>query len=398
MVEAGLDLAHGQYQYLLGDGNSAVLPDVTHNYPGSRTSILHIIGQLGAGGSERQLGYLARALSRRGWEQLVISLSSGGVWKDFLLKNQIPVAEVEWTRFKPYRVWQLHHLAARERPSIVMAWSLHAGTYAQTLLGIGRPVRVLGVRFDYTTEHETGRPGTTLRWGRRALEHADYLVSNSWWNLEPLRRVGVHLPSSRVIPNIVFAAGRAHPGEQTPRPRIVAAGTLNARKSYDVLLRAMESLVRAEQPFELLIAGSGPERGKLEDLCKKIGLAGRVRFLGHVSDVPKLMAAAHIAVHPSRSEGLSNTILEAMAEGLPVVATSVGGAPEIIHDDVNGLLVPPDQPERLAQAIGRLISDPDARAYLGSNAYQSVRRSFAEERIATRYDDFFRSIIRRPSV
>ncbi len=352
-------------------------------------NILHIIGQLTCGGAERQLSYLARALQKRGWTQSVVSLSCGGGWKDFLSANNIPVYEIARHPFKPYRLWLLYRLVKQVRPQIVMSWSIHAGIYAHWLVGVGSLLRICAVRGDLTRDSNTAHPSKDSSWGRRALEKADYVVSNSAWGLTVLEKAGLRMPHSSVIPNIVFAAGRAKVSLPVETPRIVAVGGLKPLKGHDVLLRALKILADGGSKFELQIAGNGPECANLDRMIEELGLADRVRLLGEVEDAPALLAEAHLSVHPSRSEGLSNAVLEAMAEGLPVIAAAVGGTPEIIQDGQNGLLVPPDQPNCLADAIQRLLQDCALRSRLGQAALQWVRRSCAEDRVADAYEKVF---------
>ena len=107
-------------------------------------------------------------------------------------------------------------------------------------------------------------------------------------------------------------------------------------------------------------------------MAADLGLAGRVHFLGQRDDIPDLLAALDIFVLPSHSEGVSLALLEAMAAGLPVIATAVGGLPEVVTDGVNGLLIPPQDPEALAQALARLLDDPALAKKLGENARQHV--------------------------
>ena len=107
---------------------------------------------------------------------------------------------------------------------------------------------------------------------------------------------------------------------------------------------------------------------------RELGLAGRVHFLGQRRDIPDLLSALDIFVLPSHSEGVSLALLEAMAAGLPVIATAVGGLPEVVTDGENGLLIPPKDPEALAQALARLLADPALAKKLGENARRTWKR------------------------
>ncbi len=275
-----------------------------------------------------------------------------------------------------------------------MAWSLYTGAYTRYLIGCGEPARIQGIRGDLTIDSNTGHTSRRLPIGRVAVEGADCVISNSWWGIEVLRSTSCRIPSSLVIPNIVPALGRAKPTEEVEATRIVAVGTLKRLKGFDVLLKALAPILSEQHDFELFIAGEGPERANLQRLVSDLGLTKCVRFLGEISDVPSLLSDAHLAVHPSRSEGLSNAILEAMSEGLPVVATAVGGTPEMIVDGSRGLLVPPDDPPALTNAIRCLLRDSQLRGRLGQEALTWVRRYCSESAVATAYESAFsRAII-----
>ena len=210
------------------------------------------------------------------------------------------------------------------------------------------------------------------------MERSDFVVSNSQRNLDSLRATGIQLPRSEVIYNIV--AARQEPPKCSPSPaRIVAVGSLVPRKAIDVLLHAAAVLAAEGRKFEIVLAGGGPEQSNLEALAEKLRIRARVRFLGDVAHIPALLATAQILAHPARAEGLSNAILEAMAEGVPVVACPVGATSELISDSQNGLLVPVDEPRLLAAALGRLLDDAELRirlrATLGnSSGNASTRR------------------------
>jgi glycosyltransferase involved in cell wall biosynthesis len=247
-----------------------------------------------------------------------------------------------------------------------------------------------------TTDSNTGEPAKML-WGQRgALAGADFLVSNTSYGLHVLRAGGIRLPPHKVIRNIVSSRGRAAPATPAEVPRIVASGTLNRRKAYDVLLRSLGRLSAEGAKFVLLLAGSGPERPSLEALARELGLAGCVELLGDVNDVPAVLATAHLFVHPSRSEGFSNSILEAMAEGLPVVASAVGGNQELVEDGRTGFLVPPGCPDRLGVAIRRLLDDAGLRGRLGRQGLAAVQETCSAARVASDYEDAIRDLISPP--
>ena len=311
------------------------------------------------------------------------------------MEQGIPIHTIPRCRFKPRRLLTLRRLVRRECARIVVSWSSHVAIYARWLCFAGRPARVFNLRQDLLVDARTGNPRTSLRWYRGALEAADIVVSNSNHSLLALAGRGIRFRASEVIRNMVPAAGRGSPKVSVAATRIVAVGSLKPLKAYDVLLQALAILAKQGKTFELLLAGDGPERASLESLARELAIEDRVTFLGPVDDVPGLIAGAQIVAHPSKSEGLSNTILEAMAEGVPVVATAVGAAPEIIEDGRSGLLVPPGCPESLAASLGRLIDDPDLRDRLGREGLRYVRRECDESQVADGYERLFRRLLPR---
>jgi len=127
----------------------------------------------------------------------------------------------------------------------------------------------------------------------------------------------------------------------------------------------------------------------LEESARRHGLADRLHLLGSVADVPTFLSGLDIAVLPSRSEGMSNALLEYMAAGRPVVATAVGAAAELIDDGVHGLLVPPNDARKLAEAIDRLLKNPGLAKHMGDAARRRVRERYSREAMVERFTDFY---------
>jgi len=350
------------------------------------TTLLHLIGELGRGGAEKQLFCLASALARRGWRQTVITFSPGGVWLPRFQEIGVPVLGLPPSRFKPWRLWQLQRLIRRQKPRLMLSWSAYVAAYGYWVMGGPQLVKIVNVRCDITIDRHHGTFKQKMGMLSRTLEKADYVLSNSRRNLDALQAQGLRLPPTEVIYNIVRTENGPPVRQCAGAGRIVAVGSLIPRKAIDVLLRAAAILLAAGRRFEIVLAGDGPERESLILLSKKLGINDRVTFLGDVDDVPRLLATACILAHPSWMEGLSNAIIEAMAAGLPVVACPVGATPEIIDDGQNGLLVPAGEPQPLAAALGRLLDDDALRARLGRKAWEHVRQRFDEATIVNQYE------------
>ena len=172
-------------------------------------------------------------------------------------------------------------------------------------------------------------------------------------------------------------------------PRILFVGRLAPQKNVDLLLRAFALL--AHPQAQVIIAGDGPLRGELEASALRLGIADRVRFLGWIDRerMPQIYHQSTVMVLPSHYEGMSNVVLEAMAAGLPVIATAVEGMSELITDGRTGLTVPPGDPDALAQAIHQLLNQPSRRQALAIEARKRVQEQFTWDAAARRYLELF---------
>lgn len=177
-----------------------------------------------------------------------------------------------------------------------------------------------------------------------------------------------------LLPNAVTIPVLDRSQSLNPVPVIFSVGRFTYQKNYELLIAALGRLARSGVPFTATIAGAGQLRDTLETQVQKEGLEGKITFLGTIAheEVLKRYATADLFVLPSRWEGSPNVILEAMAYGLPVVATSVGGVRDIIIDGKEGLLVPSDEEAAMAEALGKLLTDAGLRQQLGAAARQRV--------------------------
>jgi glycosyltransferase involved in cell wall biosynthesis len=186
-------------------------------------------------------------------------------------------------------------------------------------------------------------------------------------------------PTARATP---FSRGSA---EACPI-KVVAAGRLHPKKGFDILIRAIGKLRAYDLDVTCEIAGEGDERGALEALIRELDLAPCVKLVGWTDDVAGFLASGDVFAFPSHQEGFPLTLLEAMAVGLPVVATEIDGPNEILKDGVNGRLVPDDDVDRLAEALGEVVADPDAAVRLGDAARALVLGEYSPDQLARRLE------------
>jgi glycosyltransferase involved in cell wall biosynthesis len=214
----------------------------------------------------------------------------------------------------------------------------------------------------------------------------DYLVS--CYGLPPARLT--------VVPNGVdtgfFQPGAN--GRQEGSPVVLSVARLVPDKDHDTLLVAFGQLAGEHPGAELWLVGNGPRLEDLEQKTRDLGLTGRVKFLPATHDIRKLYHQADIFVLSSVNEALPNVILEAMATGLPVVATKVGGLPEAVVPEDTGLLVSPRDVEGLAAALGRLLDDPGTRRKLGRRGRERALAQFSFEAMVSRHEEVWASLLR----
>jgi glycosyltransferase involved in cell wall biosynthesis len=240
-------------------------------------------------------------------------------------------------------------------------------------------------------QHEVGGVRTRfLRATRnRALRGARHVFCPSAYLRDVALRWGLEPECVSVLPNPAPDVPALPPREELRRElafsgnTLVFAGRLGPQKALDVLLRALTGV----PDVALVVAGDGPERAALERTSVELELDGRVSFLGAVprERVLRLFRAADASVLPSGWENFPHTVVEALAMGCPVIATAVGGVPEVVHDGENGLLVAPRDPAALAAAIERFFADAELRARLGAAAPFSVE-GYSEQSVFTRVE------------
>jgi glycosyltransferase involved in cell wall biosynthesis len=267
--------------------------------------------------------------------------------------------------------------------------------------------RAAGVPHVVVTEHIVGHPNSEAQ---RRLKHAelagaDAVTAVSGAVADSLARdYGVARSALRVVPNgadppdedaewPAARAFRAELGLGMYRPLWVCAARLEEQKGHAVLLDALARLRGRSLDFVVALAGEGSLRGVLERRAAELGLGAKVRFLGQVETLGPLLMAADLVVLPSLWEGLPLTLLEAMARGRPVVASAVGGVPEVIDDGVHGRLVPPGDAAALALALEECHHKPDAARQLGARAADRVRREFTWARVVESFEAVYDDVL-----
>ena len=358
--------------------------------------ILYLITSSGVGGAERALWQLLRRLDRSRWEPTVVSLKPPG---EIAARIQALGIEVlspgigdETGGFAALELL----LAARRLPRLLGGRRfdlVHSFLYRANLAArlaaprLGNPVLINAVR---ATPEEEGRWMRRVdRWSCRRV--ACFHALSPALGRELAARLALPEGRVRAIANGVDLAeadralsaarptARRQFGLLPPEIAIACVGRLHRQKGLVHLLGAFHALLQAHPTARLLLAGDGPERAALEGTVGTLRLGHFVRFLGTIADPWSLLAAADMFVLPSLYEGMPNALLEAMAAGLPAVATAVGTVPEMVVDGREALVVPPGDAGALARALAGLAAGPARRREMGALARQRVEAAYRIE-------------------
>jgi glycosyltransferase involved in cell wall biosynthesis len=271
---------------------------------------------------------------------------------------------------------ELVRLFRRERPAAVHLNSSKMGLLGRVAAWLARvPVRMFTVHgWAFAAHH--GVAATAYRWAERA---ARPFATTIVCPVEQVRRMGIEAGAcdarrSVVIPNAVDAAAAAVATPDAAVPTIVSVGRLHEPKDFVTLARALRALPAAA--FRAEIVGDGPDRPAVERELREGGSTESVALLGERGDVRERLALADVFVLSSRSECMPISVLEAMAAGLPIVASAVGGVPEMVVDGETGILVSPGDERALGEALARLVADPNLRRRMGAAGRRRVRERF----------------------
>jgi glycosyltransferase involved in cell wall biosynthesis len=245
--------------------------------------------------------------------------------------------------------------------------------------------------------------GDLLSPNKRRLQNAmfrlaDCVVCNSAAASKQLAKDGVPSKKLVVIPNGLAAATFE---EQLPvlplRPGVMRIGMIarmNERsKNHALFLRAAAIVVRRFPHTQFVLVGGGPLRNEWEALAAQLGIGGATLFMGERRDIGAVLASIDTVVSPSRTESLSNSILEAMAAGRPVIATNVGGNPELVQDRETGLLITPENEDALAAAMEVVLASPDLARKWGANARRFALANFTLECARARFEQLYRDLL-----
>jgi len=355
-----------------------------------RLRVCHMIGSLRYGGAERQFVNLLNHLPDAGKYALILDDDRRDGLGELLGEDVVRRGIGLRLRYAPYYVWKIAGILKDWRVDVLhshMYWPNLYGSLAATLASV--PVFV-------TSEHGKN-PWKKFhhRWiERNVISRAASKRICVSEDILQIRRDIDGIPEEQLIymPNgTEVPALKPHtPGE---RPVIGTLGRFVAAKDYLTLIRSAGIIKSSGLDFTLYILGDGSERKAMENEIQRLGLEHHVKTPGFQSDIEGWLSRFDIFVMSSKREGQPMALLEAMANGLPVVSTRVGGIPETLEEGKEGLLVEPEDPQALADALLTLMRDAELRARFGEQARIKVEQSYSVQSVAMRYMQLYKKLL-----
>jgi sugar transferase (PEP-CTERM/EpsH1 system associated) len=368
--------------------------------------VLHVLLSLEPGGLENGVVNVINRLDRARFESSVCCLKRAGEFARRIEDPRVVVHEMDWRGGNdPRLALRLAGLLRRTRPHVVHTRNVEPFFYGFAGAMLARVPALVHSEHGRTFDDRPAR-FAVQRWMSRHTD-AIFAVSGQL-KADLVRHVGLPDSAIEVLHNGVdlsrFDAGDRAPADAPARPRealrrgwgvpdgvlvVGSVGRLATVKNYGLLVRAVAS---SGLDVHLVLAGEGPERAALTALAASLGVASRVHLLGHCNDVDRVLGAFDIFVLPSFSEGMSNTLLEAMAAGVPPIASAVGGNGEIVRDGVDGRLFASDDEAGLAACLIALCRDDAQRARLAAAARERVHATFDIRRMIERYEQLYERV------
>ncbi|BCX89808.1 hypothetical protein MIN45_P2181 [Methylomarinovum tepidoasis] len=367
--------------------------------------IVHVIHRLGVGGLENGLVNLINHLPEEKFRHAIVCLTEATDFRCRIRRDDVAIYEMHKREGQDLGLYRrLYHLFRRLRPAIVHTRNLATLECQLPAFLAGVPVRIHGEHgWDVFDPEGNSRKYQWLRRAFRPLVHhyvplsrqlEDYLITRIGVPREKITRICNGVDTTVFHPP---ADGREPiPGCPFTGPELLLIGTvgrMHGVKDQTTLARAFIELLEKRPDLRrnarLVMVGDGPLRAECESLLAQAGVGDLAWLPGERDDIPQILRGLDVFVLPSRAEGISNTILEAMATGLPVVATRVGGNPELVVEGGTGALISPADPITLAQTLVVYLNDPDLRVCHGRAGTERVHHAYSLERMLTDYQRLY---------
>lgn len=362
-----------------------------------KLTILHTEASMGWGGQEIRILNEMLGMQRRGHEMLLAAPSGARIHERALNAGiQTFAVRMDRCNFAP-GAFELGRILREHRVSILNTHSSR-DSWMGSLAGRFAGVKVLRTRHISSALNKS--PLTRLVYGPLC---DGIITTGRFIGTQIANELGItphkihSIPTGIHVEKFVGADGgkvRAELGLSAGSLVVGVAAVLRSWKGHLVLLEALPLILSACPGVKLLIAGDGPMRPEIERKIAGLGLFGSVVLMGHREDIPEVIHAFDVAIMASyASEGIPQFVLQAMAAGKPIVGTRVGGIPEVVHHGVNGVLIEPRQPGRIAEAIQPLLADAERRRKMGEAGRRMARENHTEDRMLDRLEELYTRIL-----
>jgi len=361
--------------------------------------LLLLIPTLDRSGAEKQFSLLATRLPKDQFDVHAVALTRSGPYEKLLREHNIPLTVLgkRW-KFDPFCLLRLKRLISRINPDIVHSWLFAANAAARLVAGKKPNPKVI------VSERcvDSWKSGWQLRLDRRQIGRTTKLIGNSAGVADFYAKQGVPRDKIVVIPNgVSFPSGKIVDRDSAlaefdipPGAGVVGfVGRLAPQKRVKDLIWATQLLRQITNGVYFLVVGDGPEREQLMALAQHVGCDHLVRFVGHRDDVSKLMPLMNVFWLASDFEGMSNSILEAMAAGVPVVASDIPPNRELVIDGETGFLVKAGDSVGYAQFADRLLADRELWDRLSNASRKRVETEFSIEKMVEAHAALYRQVV-----
>lgn len=366
--------------------------------------ILYIVGSFKIGGCQRHVVELLKGLDRSKYELYVCTMKPGGALLSEIERLGIEVRCLQIERLaSAATVWKVCKLAWRvrkEKIDIIHSFLFEANFLALLtyLLSFKRNLKFVASR---RSIHDSATKRTLLL--NRLInvfatsiltvcKAAEQCVIDEGTSPNKVKTIPNGVDCEKYKPRQGQGGGSKNIGTNG-KINIGVIASLNEHKGHEYLIEALAEVSRRQTNIECLFVGDGRLREKLEAQARRLGLGEVIRFCGYKAGVLKYLHKFDLFVLPSVDEGMSNALLEAMACGLPVIATNVGGNAEVIIDGKTGVLVPACEPTSLAEGILRLIQDRNLRIQMGTMGRELAVKKFGIETMVQNYQEFYNRLL-----
>lgn len=362
-----------------------------------KIKLMHIIHNLEFGGMERGVVNLCNVIDRSKFIPTICCLKGLGPMK-FHLKDDIKVIDMNFPEGKNLTFFsRMYKLLKSEEPNIVHTHNFYSGIYSVISAKLAKiPVILHGVHGELQIDNKNKILTTKVL----SLFIDKFLTVSETLSEKFNSATGIPKNKIQAILNGInldkfnkeldIESKKKELGISNNIKIIGSVGRLVSVKNYSLLIKSFALLLDSHPDTVLLLVGDGPLLNELKELSKALKICDKVIFAGSRDDVAELLKIMDIFVLTSKSEGMSNTILEAMASKLPVVASDVGNNSALVKTGKNGILVTEYEERNFSEAIGEILSDPVKAKIMGEYGYKQIKNNFSLEKMVTKYEDTYR--------